>query len=140
MSVDYTVYVILGALNPEWDQNNSSKKEKAFDHDFPDNWKFDPLTGEELWREVSETEDLEDFNFGPGPDIEVVYATGSCEDGTVVGHVLVTCDFRSYESNPKLINLPLVSELWDNTKKRLRDAGVGFADSDFGLYTVMYIG
>src|SRR5438309_4468061 len=106
MSVTYMAYTVLGAAVR---LDKYSQKEKAYNHDLPDHWKLDPVSGRKLWRDVLGAQVLGGLNFGPGSKIEVVPAGDWESDVGIVGHVLSSCDHRSCKSDPS--DLSLMSEL-----------------------------
>ena len=50
MGVSYHAYAVLGVKLSK-SELMIQKREKAFDHDFPDDWEVHPKTGKKLWNE-----------------------------------------------------------------------------------------
>ena len=136
MGADYYAYVVLGVIV---DSSKYERKVKAFQHDHPENWKVDPVSGKELWRIEGGRNVLEEMDFGVGPAISVI-ELGYDTNRAAVGLELCTCQGEDGDlSGLSSLSPKGVQQASVPLKERLKKVGFVFGDSEFGIHVVMHV-
>lgn len=95
------------------DTSKAQIRQKSFSHDYPEDWLFDPKTGEELREEVSAID--EEWAKEHGLDFVTSYSGDQyCILGKEIGHHLGD----SYKAEPLNLNIEkLTNEVWEKLQK-----------------------
>lgn len=135
MGVSYSASTIMGV---KFNLSDFSRQEYVGKPDYPRDWDFDPVTGEELWNTIEGQEAVESIlsdskAFGSGIEIESVQDED--EDFVIIGYIL------GYSRRDKPVNKStLAFEDFDSTSRnlttRLNAGGIKVEHKDIHLYTV----
>lgn len=133
MGADYHAYAVIGIVVDSSKFYHEPRTVKAFDHDYPEDMKFCPQTGKELWaldEEPIEGFDEDRYTLGGFP---IVQGT----DGKI--EVLAVCrngadDYDRGKVKPLPDNL---DELKQQVKSLLEPLGQ-WDERKWGLYAILY--
>ena len=107
MGVDYAAIAVVGIRLHKSDLTICSRV-KAFPHNHPEDWKVDPITGNELWRDVEESVFGEYFEYGydklPGSKpLQTFHGDHEDEDPEIfIGRGVQTCSNRGGGGSARL--------------------------------------
>lgn len=133
MGVDYYSYLIIG-LEIDHKKLFRNQKVKTFDHNYSEDYKFDPKTGKKLW-EIDERP-VKGYN---GEDklytYKVVHSTD--KKSWFVADKIIVCNCN-YDYSRKL---PFKPDEYEKIKEKMKFELEAFGiwdEKKFGIYNVIY--
>ena len=134
-------------LGVKVDSSAFVEKTRTFDHDFPDNWNVDPVSGRELWHKKIRNLDFKNFDFSSAKQITVT-ESGYKSGDFIVGYVLCGGFIANSRILHRVVNDNFSTEISYLTLEqiaveapvlasRLSAAGLKFERDELGIHLVI---
>lgn len=145
MGTDYRAYAVIGCEIILNDIPNITRIIKAFEHNYPEDIKFDSKTGEKLWKEDT----YQEFAFEPDDDRfydkrtkmidigEFTIFRGTMGSPVVIGFGCGENTYSNGGDEHEVVGLPDVNELKNKLKAILEPVKMWNEDR-FGLHAILY--
>ena len=152
MGVDYYAYAIMGVRLHDIPPKTIKMKKKAFDHDYPRDYKVDPKTGKDLWLDEEEevptgtaayefdSDRHEENPLGPLPifhEFQVAYSTDDKDQFIGVITNLISSNGDTDWEFKTFPDIAGIAEIREKLKNLLEPFGLWHED-EFGLYSVLH--
>lgn len=139
MGPSYSAIAVLG-VSIHKDSLVTPVKRKAFDHDYPADWEFDPKSGAPLWVEDDIPILTDDFMVRGDHEGIFAFSEGTEGDHLIIGHGVSTESsiFRATAGEHRRMDLDVADPVAvENIRWRLLDLlGDNYQDDQFGIWVV----
>lgn len=138
MGVTWKAHAVVGVRMCK-DELSVTKREKAFGHDYPDDWIVCPKTGKKLWREYEQQIFGDDWEWNGIPNSDLLaFSEGTDSDYVYIGFGITTDDGNG---NGKMMHLD--AEKLEDIAKQIHDVLKPFGlhrgiEENMGVWAVLY--